>query len=90
MSNRATDGHGDLLGWLVRTDESEASGVQLVDRQGRALTVNRNSDGTVYMTAPDGSRVDPRPITDEDPLRLALEPDGTVVVVTDGTGSDAF
>jgi hypothetical protein len=73
------------MGWLVFADADQQL-VQLVDRQGVPLTVHKEADGTVWMTSPDGTRSDPRPVRPDDPFELDVDPEGQPVVIVDGSG----
>ena len=84
-SNRAHDPDGNLIGWFVYTD-SERTNLQLVDRQGHPLTVERTDGGVVVRDEAGEVRI-PRPVTLEDPFYLAVDSDGSVVVYVDGSGT---
>ena len=83
-SNRAADGHGNLIGWFVDTD-CEGDDLALVDRQGERLTVENTADGIVVRSESGEVRV-PRPATLDDPFYMGVSSDGRVQVYVDGTG----
>jgi hypothetical protein len=83
-SNRAGDREGNLIGWLVFTDETR-SAVRVVDRNGEPLLVERTDGGYVVRTAT-GEVRQPRPATLDDPFYLGVDDDGSVRVYVDGHG----
>jgi hypothetical protein len=82
-SNRAHDPDG--IGWFVYTD-NERKNLELVDRQGAPLTVERAAGGIVVREQSGEVRI-PQPVTLDDPFYLAVDSDGTVVVYVDGSGN---
>jgi hypothetical protein len=84
-SNRAGDGHGNLIGWFVYTD-GEGKDLELVDRQGERLTVEKTADGIVVRSASGEVRT-PRPATLDDPFYMGVSSDGRVRVYVDGSGN---
>src|SRR5207302_8073266 len=84
-SNRAHDPDGNLIGWFVYTDDDRQN-LELVDRQGARLTVERTAGG-VAVHDPSGQVRVPRPVTPDDPFYLAVDTDGTMVVYVDGRGN---
>jgi hypothetical protein len=83
-SNRAGDGRGNLIGWFVYTDD-EGKNLELVDRQGERLTVEKTADGIVVRSESGEERV-PRPATLDDPFYMGVSSDGHVRVYVDGRG----
>jgi len=84
-SNRALDPDGNLIGWFVYTDDDRQN-LELVDRQGERLTVERTAGAIVVRDQSGQVRV-PQPMTLDDPFYLAVENDGGVVVYVDGRGN---
>ena len=84
-SNRALGPGGNLIGWFVYTDDDRQN-LELVDRQGEPLTVERTAEGVVVRDQAGHVRV-PQPVTPEDPFYLAVDSDGSVVVYVDGRGN---
>lgn len=84
-SNRAHDPEGNLIGWFVYTD-NDRKNLELVDRHGARLTVERTAAGVVVRDDSGEVRV-PEPVTLDDPFYLATDADGTVVVYVDGRGN---
>ena len=84
-SNRAHDPDGNLIGWFVYTD-SDRKDLELVDRQGEPLTVERTAGGIV-VRSPSGEVRVPGPVTLDDPFYLAVDSDGSVRVYVDGRGN---
>jgi hypothetical protein len=84
-SNRALGPGGNLIGWFVYTDD-ERQDLQLVDRQGERLTVEKTDDGAVVRDQSGHVRI-PQPVTLDDPFYLAFDSDGSVVVYVDGRGN---
>ena len=60
-SNRAHDPDGNLIGWFVYTDDDRQN-LELVDRQGERLTVERTTGAIVVRDQSGHVRV-PRPVT---------------------------
>ena len=69
-SNRAYDPAGNLIGWFVYTG-SEGTNLELVDREGMSLTVERTAGGIVVRDQAGEVRI-PRPVTLDDPFYLAV------------------
>ena len=84
-SNRVGDGKGNLIGWFVYPD-GEGEDLEIVDRQGKRLTVEKTAGGIVVRDESGEVRV-PRPATPEDPFYMGLSPDGGVKVYVDGRGN---
>jgi len=84
-SNRAGDGNGNLIGWFVYPD-GEGKNLELVDRQGQRLTVEKTADGVVVRSESGEVRV-PRPATLDDPFYMGVSADGDVKVYVDGRGN---
>jgi hypothetical protein len=84
-SNRARDPDGNLIGWFVYTD-GEGKNLELVDRQGERLTVEKTADGIVVRSQSGELRV-PRPETLDDPFYMGVSSDGDVRVYVDGRGN---
>jgi hypothetical protein len=84
-SNRAHDPEGNLIGWFVYTG-SDRTNLELVDREGTPLTVERTAGGIVVRDQAGEVRI-PRPVTLDDPFYLAVDPDGCVKVYVDGRGN---
>jgi hypothetical protein len=83
-SNRASDGHGNLIGWFVYTG-GDGQDLELVDRQGERLIVEKTADGIVVRSESGEVRV-PRPATLDDPFYMGASSDGSVRVYVDGRG----
>lgn len=83
-SNRAGDGNGNLIGWFVYTN-GEGEDLELVDRQGERLTVEKMADGVVVRSESGEVRV-PGPATLDDPFYMGVSSDGRVHVYVDGRG----
>ena len=84
-SNRVGDGKGNLIGWFVYPD-GEGKDLEIVDRQGERLIVEKTADGIVVRNESDEVRIQ-RPATPEDPFYMGLSADGGVKVYVDGRGN---